>query len=199
MKFIGISMRVCQATRYDETRDALDRKWIELANSLGFIPILIPNLPSVAKSILETLNFSGFILTGGNSPVSYGGNCENKDLVDELLINYAIDNSLPMLGICRGMQSLVLAFNGTLRKIDGHANTTIELIGLEGFETVNSYHDYGVATIDKKFRVLARSIDGEIKAIKHTQYPLFGIMWHPERNTPFKQSDLHFIKEILCV
>jgi len=61
---------------------------------------------------------------------------------------------------------------------------------------VNSFHNWGTDKEDKEIKTLAKTEDGIIEALKHTQYNVNGIMWHPERNSKFQQNDIKLIKKL---
>ncbi len=63
---------------------------------------------------------------------------------------------------------------------------------------VNSYHGYGI-----KRKGLAECLDvtavdksGFVEGARHRKYSMEGIMWHPERESPYKKFDIKLIKNI---
>ena len=56
--------------------------------------------------------------------------------------------------------------------------------------TVNSFHEWGALRSPPALEVWAQAPDGVIKAVRHRSEPLVGLMWHPERLTPFRGEDL---------
>jgi putative glutamine amidotransferase len=44
--------------------------------------------------------------------------------------------------------------------------------------------------------IMANTRDQSIEAIKHQSKPIYGIMWHPERETPYSEHDLNFFTNI---
>lgn len=50
---IGISLRVVEATSYNEKRDALSHDWSAFLEKLNIVPILIPNTLSNIESFLN--------------------------------------------------------------------------------------------------------------------------------------------------
>ena len=111
---------------------------------------------------------------------------------------------MPILGICRGIQTLAMALGGrveqdiTLREgIIKHsqdadrseATHTVDiepqsvLHSIYGSNTlyVNSFHHQAVAEAGEKFRVTARSADGIVEAMESSEHkPIIGVQWHPE-------------------
>lgn len=198
MKLIGITMRVDVHPDYGERRDALDQQWLAFLKTCGLTPIFIPNSPELMTSYLELFQFSGFVLTGGNSSVKYGGDAPKRDEVDRYLIDWSIKNNKPILGVCRGMQSIQQAYGHSLDNIDGHVVKQQQIL-INGQEaTVNSYHKLAAKTCQRPLVSWAISNDGVIKAIKHQDEEVYGIMWHPERNVPFIQQDIELFKKVFA-
>ncbi len=51
--------------------------------------------------------------------------------------------------------------------------------------------------VPNELEVWAKADDGVVKAIKHKELPVWGIMWHPERLTPFRPEDVELMQNIL--
>jgi putative glutamine amidotransferase len=91
----------------------------------GAIPLLLPEVPDAGDapaSILDAID--GLILSGGGDldPAGYGADPHpetdeprpERDRFELALARGALDRDLPLLGICRGMETLNLALGGTL-------------------------------------------------------------------------------------
>jgi len=193
MKHILISQRVDVIESYNEHRDALDQRWAELLWESGYVGLPVPNHASTLTKLLETLPIDGILLTGGNTPTGYGGSAPERDETDNLLISYVLNTKKPLLGVCRGMQSIVIYFGGTMRKIQGHIAVRHD-INID--RNVNSYHEYAPDILPNDFTVLAQTSNGEIESIRHNNMPIVGIMWHPEREAVFLQEDIELIKGV---
>ena len=194
MKRILISQRVDVIDSYKERRDALDQRWAELLLKAGCIAIPVSNHGPALTELLKSMPIDGILLSGGNSPAAYGGCAPERDNTDGLLISFAANNGKPLLGVCRGMQSIVLSFGGALRKVEGH---TASRHDLDINRNVNSYHEYAPDRMPDNFTVLSKAKDGEVEYIRHKKLPIAGIMWHPERETPFVQEDIELIRGLL--
>ena len=198
MKLIGITMRVDVHPDYGERRDALDQQWLAFFKVCGLTPIFIPNSPELITKYLELFQFSGFVLTGGNSPVKYGGDAPERDEVDQYLIDWSIKNNKPILGVCRGMQSIQQAYGHSLDNVAGHIVKQQKILINGQEQIVNSYHKLATKTCQLPLESWAISDDGVIKAVKHQNEKIYGIMWHPERNTPFEQQDIKLFKKVFA-
>ena len=198
MKVVVISQRVDEIKDYGEIRDALDGQWHKLFRKMDAVLLPMPNMPESISAILEKVRPEAIVLSGGNNPVEYGGTAPDRDKVDEMLIKYAIENSIPLLGVCRGMQSIALYFGSTLKKVEGHVATEHEIVG-EIQRVVNSYHSYAIDKLGDGLCVTAKTEQGEIESIQHQYHAIFGMMWHPERVKGFDESDINLIKEKLAL
>ena len=98
----------------------------------------------------------------------------------------------PILGICLGHQALVEYLGGSLMRlhpvIHGQAHALKILKNdmlfndIPGVSRVGLYHSWAVnkKTLPEKLEVLAVSEQGVIMAIKHKEYPVYGVQFHPE-------------------
>ncbi|MDR3349501.1 MAG: gamma-glutamyl-gamma-aminobutyrate hydrolase family protein [Acidaminococcales bacterium] len=63
-------------------------------------------------------------------------------------------------------------------------------------QEANSYHQYGFAELPPQLMAMAQSDDGVVESFRHVSKPIYGIMWHPERENPFRQSDKDFVTKV---
>lgn len=194
MKWIAITQRVEYIESIGERRDALSQEWTVLAEACGFLPLLLPNHKPTVMKMLERWNPDGILLTGGNDLASYGGDAPERDELERFLIQYAMEHSVPLLGVCRGMQMLLDFFGTPLQRVDGHIRVEHPL---SSGDTVNSFHGWGAVTCKEPLNAKAWSADQVLEAVRHRDCPwIHGIMWHPERYHPPKERDIQFIKEV---
>lgn len=187
---IAITQRIDHIDEISETRDCLDQKLNLFVKVAGHIPVPLPNLILNTSNNLnmwiKNLNIGGFILSGGEN---YNENSE-RDFLEFNLITYALENNIPLLGICRGMQIISKKYGANLKKIPNHVAVNHQVSG-DINEIVNSYHNYSIDSCPKEFKSIAIcNKDKEIEAIKHKKLPIEGWMWHPEREKKFKKNDL---------
>ncbi|MDD5052055.1 MAG: gamma-glutamyl-gamma-aminobutyrate hydrolase family protein [Sulfuricurvum sp.] len=199
MKTIVITPRIYRESSSGEMRMALDMNWFELSKKLH-INLVVFSYMDTSIDFLRTLSPSGIILSGGNDLSCINPLSENKirDEYERALVEFAMANNIPILGICRGMQFLGEFFGGKINKVSEHVrckhmiSVSESRFGIIGGER-NSYHNYALSEAGM-MRVAARSSDDSIEAVEHTTLPIAGIMWHPERETPFCKSDMDFIR-----
>lgn len=203
-KIVIFTQRVDVIESYNERRDSADQRISDFLFSCGFLPIPVSNNKQFVIDIINKINPSGIILTGGNSLVKYGGNSPERDDVDQEIIEIAIKRYIPIYGFCRGMQSILDYFGERLIEVDGHVKTIHNINGVEDKllgnfnREVNSYHNQGCVSLqDNYLEILAKSEDGVIEAVKHKEFLILGTMWHPERNVSFNKSDLLMVKNFI--
>lgn len=148
----------------------------------------------------------GLLLGGGGdvAPAWYGQENLACDTIDEerdrrerQLIRLAVEKKIPILGICRGIQVLNVAFGGDLIQDIGtshsmtqgqdrlHPTGTLpgsQLHRLYGAAPVtNSGHHQALGRVAAGFQATQWALDGVIEAIEHTHLPILAVQWHPER------------------
>jgi len=215
-RIIAVSQRVIEIASYGETRDCLDQQWAVWLDSLDLTCVPVPNRLSSVPDFLRALRPAGIVLTGGNNLASdvynqlstnavIGDAYQHRDETERAMIEYAVSESLPLLGCCRGMQMLHAFFGGRISPL-GTARCThvnqehpIEIIedsfrSLSDAESVivNSYHDFGFEqdALPEQLLPFAVSLgDGVVEGVYHSDFPFVGIMWHPERENPAAAFD----------
>src|SRR4051812_13086186 len=122
MKIIGVTQRVAIDGKTGERRDALDQRWYPFFQACGLLPFGLPNhLPSVAEH-LRRQKLAGIVLTGGYDLAAYGGDVPERDEVERELIAQSLAGRFPLLGVCRGMQSILDRMGVALEKVPGHVS-----------------------------------------------------------------------------
>lgn len=208
MKQIAVTQRVDVIDSYKEKRDSADQRWCDLMLTCGLMPLFVPNNSRYLEIFLKTYRIDGVLLTGGNSLIRYGGNAPERDLVEFTLLEYAIQRRIPVLGVCRGMQIIQDYFGVTLEPVLNHVSvrhrltindkSRIARILNQIDTTVNSYHEYGTFYSNDELIIAAVSDDGVVMAIEHREYPIYGQMWHSERESSFYESELNVFREVYC-
>ncbi|MDC1139762.1 gamma-glutamyl-gamma-aminobutyrate hydrolase family protein [Candidatus Pelagibacter sp.] len=195
IKKIFISQRLDEVGKFNEKRNNLDVRFLEIFEKLNMIPILIPNNTTLSKKIIKNVKVSGIIL-------SPGGDALKKDIrydTEILLLNYAKKNDIPLLGICRGAQAINIYFGGKIKVIQNHVRKKhilkSDLTNKKNIKT-NCYHDYGIKShyLAKNLQVLGTSSDNSIELFKHKSKKIMGMMWHPERFKKLREFELKIFK-----
>lgn len=192
---VGITQRVIISHKYGERRDALDQRWAHLLHLCGLIPYPIPNQIELLDKILK-MPLRGVIFTGGNDLYK---EAPERDQVENAILKYVVSQdlqTLPILGVCRGMQIILNYFGAVLQKVEGHVAVSHQICLNEKKISINSFHRFGACEISAPLQVLARAEDGVIEAVQHHLLPIMGLMWHPERNSPFASCDINILQNL---
>jgi putative glutamine amidotransferase len=130
---------------------------------------------------------------------------EERDAYELALVRAAIERRMPVLGICRGMQILNVAYGGSIEQhlpdVVGHEDhrhtpgtfsdheVDLEAGSLAaraaGAErtAVKSHHHQGVREIGDGLVVTGRSEDDAVEALEDPSCPfVLGVLWHPEED-----------------
>ena len=121
-----------------------------------------------------------------------------------------LGKDIPILGVCLGHQAICAAFGATVtyakklmhgKQSDANFNADCPLFkGCPETAPVARYHSLAADadTIPECLKITALTADGEVMAVQHKEYPIYGVQFHPESiMTPDgKQMLKNFIKEM---
>ena len=191
----------------------------------GGTPFIIPCYDDTDALINTLKHLDGILLTGGAdiNPLFLGeepikelhGINPRRDRQELLLTKLAADRQIPILGICRGIQTMNAAFGGPLLQdihvqMEGtrikhsqdlersYASHTVsieegsllhELFGTDTI-AVNSFHHQAVKELADGFVISARSIPDDV--VEAIELPgerfVVGVQWHPEELTAREEA-----------
>lgn len=200
MKRIAVTQRVAVDPQTGERRDALDQRLAAWISHAQLLPYPLPNAWTdnlALEAWLATLCPQGLILSGGPDM----GVAPERDRTERAALDWAAKERLPVLGICRGMQMLVLRAGATLVAQDGHVGREHDVTNPQYPGTarrVNSFHRLGLRSCPSDYQPTALARDGTIEAVRHRKLPWEGWMWHPEREPCGQEEDLRRLCEIFC-
>lgn len=215
---VGLTTYLEQARQgvWDVRASFLPAQYIEHVTACGAAAVLLPPQSSPEESAAAAMDgLDGLILTGGLDvqPELYGAMRHpetdpprpDRDAWELALLRQAIDRGIPVLGICRGLQLIDVAFGGTLHQhlpdvvgdhryrlgggrfalntVDVVAGTRLADLMGAGPAEVRSYHHQGVDRVGEGLVVSARSADGLVQAVEVAGTPfLVAVQWHPEED-----------------
>lgn len=208
---IGISTYLVASARWgvwELPATLLPAGYSRLVREAGGLAVLLPpDSPDLAASVVARLD--AVVVAGGPDvdPARYGAGRDprtgppapERDGWESALIGAALESGTPLLGICRGMQLLNVAFRGTLTQhLDGHTgpdgatgvfgtHTVTPVPGtryasvVPGDCTVPSYHHQAVDRIGPGLVASAHAADGTVEAVEAPGPGwVLGVQWHPE-------------------
>jgi microsomal dipeptidase-like Zn-dependent dipeptidase/gamma-glutamyl-gamma-aminobutyrate hydrolase PuuD len=204
---------------FNDAQSQLNQVYYTSIVKAGGVPYIIPPFDVLAEGgwtddILDSLD--GIVFSGGGdvNPLYFNEQpipdlhavATERDEMELLLVRRSADKQIPILGICRGIQVMNVAFGGTVlqdiyaqgdnvwikhsqnapRFASSHTvslepGSLIARIYGKQELAVNSFHHQAVGQLAPGFKVTATSPDGVIEAMESTEYKsVLGVQWHPE-------------------
>lgn len=196
---------------YENIDATLRDRYYKQVIAAGGTPVIIPPVADSTVIINTLEHLDGLILTGGGdhnplwmgeepSPRLHNINQE-RDAAELMLVRLAFNRQIPMLGICRGIQTLAIALGGKVyqdikqmvkhsqdadrseptHSVEIKKDSTLYHIYNSEKILVNSFHHQAVSEPGRHMRIIAKSTDGIIEAIESNEYKqILGVQWHPE-------------------
>lgn len=191
--------------------------YLKALKAAGAISVILPLDLDQAELLTLLDRTDGILFTGGPDihPFFFGeethANCGNvclrRDRMELLLLELAMKQQKPILGICRGAQLLNLGLGGAIyQDIPSQFHSDFPIAHAQPFQynlpshhvelvpgtklaaisgtlrlEVNSFHHQAISRPAPDLTVCAVSPDGLTEAVEKSDYPFFlGIQWHPE-------------------
>ncbi len=158
-------------------------------NLYQLIGTITPDIKAIRNDVctveqIRQMNPDAIVLSPGPGKPSDAGICEK--VVKEL------GSTIPILGVCLGHQAICEVFGGTITHAKElmhgkQSETSIDVTskmfrGLPERVKVARYHSLALLpdTLPDCLKVTATADDGEIMAVEHKEYPIYGVQFHPE-------------------
>lgn len=162
--------------------DSFTYNLVHYFETLGADMKIVRNDAATAEELFAMSPKAVVISPGPSSP-------KNAGVCVDFIKKYA--GKVPIFGVCLGMQSIGYAFGADIvlarRTMHGKTSmvthdTTGVFRGMPNPIEVVRYHSLAVAenTLPKCLRVTARAEDGEVMGIRHTDFLVEGVQFHPE-------------------
>lgn len=202
---------------WDQSAALLPLSYVQAVQRAEGVALMIPPDPGLERNPDAVLDLiDGLILAGGNDvdPSLYGAErhpetnetVPDRDRVEIALGRRAVERDIPVLGICRGMQVLNVAFGGTLVQHlpdeVGHGNHRLNPGSFDGsdhpvrleqgslaaraageeFHNTKSHHHQGIDCLGAGLIVTGHSTLDELPEAVEAPDKRFvlGVQWHPE-------------------
>ncbi len=204
--------------------ETLNRSYIEAVRLAGGVPIIAPHPhPAEIPALLDAVD--GVVITGGQDldPAVYGAEMSDSrdvsrssDESDIALFAAAADANIPVLGICRGLQVINIAYGGDMvqqvqangsvhhptyeemvrplehrHPIDVEPDSRLASIYGATSLVVNSLHHQSLNRVADSLRPTAVSPEGLVEAVESLDgVDLLAVQWHPELLDPAEGGPL---------
>ena len=163
--------------------DSFSYNLVQMAGSINPDIKVIRNDELTVEEI-ENLHPDKIILSPGPGYPKDAGVCE--EVVQKL------QGKFPIMGVCLGHQAICEAYGGEIihakelmhgkKKLMYKTCESQLFKGLPETFAAARYHSLAALkdTLPEELKVTAESEDGEVMAVEHTKYPVFGVQFHPE-------------------
>jgi len=200
---IGVVLGSKDSSFAKDPHYSMEIRYFEALEKAGAVAV-----PVIYSNIEKQLNeLDGLLLPGGDfsTPADYYVEHKNNPYKDNgswfnafmQAGKFALDNNMPVLGICAGMQTLAVLLDGKLKMgLEGHRLEDNKQIAhsikikedshlfdiFNSFEIeVNSIHSEAVAEVNGNIDIVAVTDEGVIEAIESKEHDfVLGVQWHPE-------------------
>jgi GMP synthase (glutamine-hydrolysing) len=176
----------------------------ELQKSLTSNGASVTVIGSSASSAAKFDEFDGVVLSGSPAMLSEDGS--ERAYLGEM--DAMRGSTVPILGICFGHQLMSLTYGSKVVKARSPTKRFVstEVLGRDRLfnglprriSVFESHHEV-VEAVPEGFVLLAKSRTSPVAAMKHGKRPLFGVQFHPERNTPEKPDGDLFVGNFVKV
>ena len=190
------------------------RGYVRLVAEQGGLPVMLPGVDGMERELAREVigRLDGLVLSGGNdiAPQTYGGDPDTpvdkvdlvRDRFEVALVHEARAAGVPVLGICRGMELINVAYGGTIRHGVRHEHAeAYALPGLDGALAHEVSIEPGTrahALLGSSMRAVclhhqaadvigpglvrsAVAADGIVEIVEDPDAWVLGVLWHPEQ------------------
>jgi len=227
-------MKIAVSVSEKEKAKGSESPYFKALAATGVRPEEIQMVSAADEGRVSSKDFDGILFTGGedvdpklyDEEIKYDNVKVNRarDDFERALLDGAMKSSLPILGICRGIQMINVRFGGTLyqdlkndtalerdhkqpgsRSEPTHSVTVTEPESLlhgvfTGMCRVNSLHHQAINRLGHGLKVTAHSEDGLDEAVELAEdYPFFlAVQWHPEEMFSERPEQLKIFEQFVA-
>lgn len=213
---IGITASRSHRNHYSP-HQRLSENYLYVIQNAGGLPVIIPSCLQADDLKQAVGRLDGLLFSGGGDIHSkfYGGHPSitekdidiKRDEAEMELVRLACSKGLPFLGICRGIQIINVALDGTIytdlqesgmtgvrhqydsqtpkdflaHNVQISGGSRLSQITKNSNITVNSDHHQGIDRLSCRLTASGFSQDGLVEAVELKNHPFgMGVQWHPE-------------------
>ncbi len=210
----------------------ISANYANAVTAAGGVAIILPPIPASASSVIDVVD--GLIFSGGSDldPALFGdsevhadtyGIDDDRDAFELELARLSYERDLPVMGLCRGIQSLNVALGGTLHQhvpdisdiqhrqqeegvLSHNPIHPVRLeagslvAGIYDGETVetNSFHHQAIKDVAEPLTATGWSTDGLVEAVEAPDRTcFFAVQWHPEMMVSKRDEQLAPFKRLI--
>lgn len=189
-------------------------EYVRAVAEAGGWPVALPAVEGIEEeaAVRAAGRVDAIVLSGGDdvAPQTYGGEQVNghgldpaRDRFEIALVRHARERGIPVLGVCRGMELINVAYGGTLRSGVRHEQSAeVNLPGLRGAQAHRvrleagsrvhqalgqveveaiCLHHQATSRIGAGLRVTGSAADGIAEVVEDPRAWVVGVLWHPEQ------------------
>lgn len=197
-------------TDFKDKHNSIEEVYSRAVTGYGGLPVLIPTVENQTEYLTSIVSrIDGLLIPGSRDmdPRHYNEEPhpklnpmnEERTAAEYIVLESALDNKLPILGICGGMQFINVFFGGSLYQdiqdlVENplvHEKGAVHPVKLDEESElykivrkndfiVNSYHHQAVNRIGDKLSASAHTSDGIVEGLESEEHSLLAVQWHPE-------------------
>lgn len=153
----------------------------QYVGELGAEPVVVPN--TLTPEQIDEMRPDRIILSPGPGKPESAGSC--VDVIRRL------GPRIPMMGVCLGHQCIGIAYGGVVSRAPAPMHGKTSLIEHDGMGIYHGLSESIIATryhslaikpelLPECLKVTAVTCEGEIMGVRHKEYPVEGVQFHPE-------------------
>jgi gamma-glutamyl-gamma-aminobutyrate hydrolase PuuD len=171
---ISISLETTQVLR-NTWHSAINHEWYEFLSGHEIRPL-------ISRTPADLADTDFLILCGGNDmlnmPTWRANHDAVRDAFEHELLDQALANNIPVMGVCRGFHFMNLHCGGSLKYLETpYDNVPVDLFEVQ----VTCHHTIGIDQLAPGFECMLADASGVIELARDSQRRFLGVGWHPER------------------
>ena len=204
-------MKIALLAATRDTKFSFNIAYWDFARRYGSVELIEPRQDGIINADLLILpgGEDVYPLRYGEPPIASGAPNMDYEYFDALVLPKYIKAGIPVFGICRGLQTLNVMFNGSLHQhvfepYSSYGRNELvhyaNVVGTNNYFKVNSLHHQAIKKLGDGFHVTLEGYTKEkdkknpigeklhIEGIAHEHYKIAAVQFHPEELTNTKEA-----------